>query len=249
MAEDATRRELIEKGDADLTQNLTPEDLTALKKNPNLIVDSGALIGNWTLVPTEHGVFASVKARQALAYAFDYQGFLSGLLQGFGRRAQGPLPPYVDGHDSKLFVYQTDMNKAKQLLAEAGVTPGTKVTMWYPNSDETQKDVALVTQGQLQTLGINVTLVARDAATYSNALYGAGSFSQRPDLWVNTWSGDYNDATSWFYPEYHTKTGSFGGANPGYYHNATADKLMEQAAVTTSEQARQRSCSIACRRS
>ena len=182
VAEDATRRELIEKGDADLTQNLTPENLTALKKNPNLVVNSGALIGNWTLVPTEHGVFASAKAREALAYAFDYNGFLNGLLQGFGRRAQGPLPPYVDGHDSKLFVYQTDLNKAKQLFAQAkSCWAPRKVTMWYPNSDETQKDVALVTQSQLEILGITVTLVARDAATYSNALYGAGSFSdQRP---------------------------------------------------------------------
>lgn len=239
VTEDVTRRSLLERGDADLTLNLMPQDLMALQKNAQITVDDRSIIGNWTLVPTESGPFASVQARQALSYAFDYNGFIQGLLRGFGQRARGPLAAYADGHDPSVFQYQTDMTKARQLFAAAGVHPGTHLTMWYPSSDPFQKDIALVTQAQLDSLGFVVDVVAKDSATYYNAYYGTEPVAQRPNLWVGNWSGDYNDAIAWFYPQYHTQTGSFGGSNAGLYHNKSADALMERAAVTVNLSARQ----------
>jgi peptide/nickel transport system substrate-binding protein len=230
VSQDATRRELLERGGADISNTFTPEDMLAMQKNSNLIVDSANIYGNYTMIPTVAGPFASPKARQALAYAFDYNGYINGLIKGFGKLAQGPITRYADGHDPNLPLYHTDLAKAKQLFNEAGVKPGTTVTLWYASDDEMQRDAALVMQGQLAQLGITLNIQPRDASTYFNALFGSEPLSQRPNLWVNGWSGDYNDALAWFLPLYHSKTpdNSAGGANAGLYHNATVDKLLDQ---------------------
>ncbi len=238
-ASDATRRELIERGDADISNLFTPEDLRALGKNPDLVVDSGNIVANWTLVPTAVGPFASAKARLALAYAFDYNAFVHGLLSGFAFPAHGPLDHTVDGYDPTLPVFSTNMTKARQLFTDAGIKPGTKLTIWYTSEDETTKDVALVAQGQLSQLGFAVALEPRDAATFGNAAYGNEPASQRPNLWVSGWSGDYNDALAWFEPLYHSKDGGLGGTgNIGLYHDATVDKLIDQAVLTVDDAAR-----------
>jgi ABC-type transport system substrate-binding protein len=100
--------------------------------------------------------------------------------------------------------------------------------------------VALVTQGQLAQCGITVKIQPVADATYYTDYYGNEPLAQRPDLWVGTWSGDYQDANAWFGPLYHSKVGTYGGANAGMYHNAQVDKLTEQAAVTIDPAARQR---------
>ena len=124
--------------------------------------------------------FTNPKARLALEYAFDYNAFINGLLKGFARPAQGPITHYAEGHDNALPIYQTDINKAKQLFAEAGVKPGTTLTMWYPSGDPTQQDVALVTQGQLAQCGITVKTQAIAPDTYSTNYYGTEPLSQQP---------------------------------------------------------------------
>lgn len=237
---DTTRSEMIQRGDADIANYFTPQDMVSFQKDPNLIVDSHSLLESYLLVPTVRGIFASVKARLALSYAFDYNAYINGLLKGFAQVQQGPIAHFAEGHDNSLPIYQTDINKAKQLFTEAGVKPGTSLTMWYPSGDITQQDIALVTQGQLAQCGITVKIREVDAATYSTNYYGTEPISQRPDLWVGTWTGDYQDANAWFTPLYHSKVGTYGGANAGVYHDAQVDKLIEQAAVTVDPAARQR---------
>ncbi len=233
VLQDATRRSLVEQGGADISMDFTPVDLVALKANPSVVVDAGYGMINVTLIPTEYGPFASAKARLALAYAFDYNGFINGLLKGFAQPAQGPLTRSTYGHDSTLPIFHTDLAKAKELFSEAGVKPGTTVTLMYQAQDDRQKDIAQVTQGQLAQLGINVQLEPRDGATYFTYLYGTEPIAQRPNLWAGGWFPDYNDAVDWLSPLYHTKDSSAGGAaNGGMYHNAEVDRLLAQASAT-----------------
>ena len=232
VLQDVSRRSLVEQGGADISMDFTPEDLSALKGNRSVVVDDGYGLITVTLIPTEYGPFADPRARLALEYAFDYNGLIKGLLQGFAHRAQGPVAFATYGHDNSLPIYQTDMAKAKQLLAEAGVKPGTSVSLMYQAQDERQKDIATVAQGQLSQLGLNVQLQPRDGTTYFNALFGTQPIAQRPNLWAGQWYPDYNDAVDWISPLYHSKDASGGGsANGGMYHNAQVDKLLAQATV------------------
>lgn len=228
---DATRRELVEKGNADLTETLTPNDLVAMRANKSLVVDASYGMTNLALVMTEAGPLKSPPARRAMAYAFDYNGFIRGVLKGFGRQSQGPLPRTFLGHDFSLPLYPTDLAKARSLLRQAGVKSGTTMTMWYQSEDETTRNAALVMQAQLAQLGIQLKLEARNATAIIGEYYGNAPAARRPNFFVWYWYPDYNDPGDWLYPQYDSRAVGSAGANGGYYKNPTVDRLLERAAI------------------
>jgi peptide/nickel transport system substrate-binding protein len=60
MVPDATtRRELIERGQADLTTNLTPQDYDALKQNPAVQIQVDQTANIYYLIMTQAGPLAS----------------------------------------------------------------------------------------------------------------------------------------------------------------------------------------------
>jgi peptide/nickel transport system substrate-binding protein len=228
---DATRREVVEKGDADLTGTLTSQDLTAMAANPALVVDRSYGMTNLSLVMTEAGPLASPQARQAMGYAFDYNAYINDLLKGFGRQAQGPLPRTFLGHDFSLPLYTTDLGKAKTLLQQAGVAAGTQMTLWYQSEDERTHDAAEVMQAQLAQIGINLKIEEHDASAFIGMYYGNTPPAKRPNFFVWYWYPDYNDPGDWLYPQYYSKLAGSAGSNGGFYHNALVDKLLDKAAL------------------
>jgi peptide/nickel transport system substrate-binding protein len=226
---DATRRELVSKGDADLTVSLTPEDLQALSQNHQLKIDNTYGMRNVSLVMTDAGPLAKPAAREALGYAFDYNGLIKGLLKGYGRQAQGPLPRTLQGHNKALPMYHTDLAKARALLAKAGVAKGTKMTVWFENGDEVKRDVALVLQAQLSQLGIQLQVQAEDGSAFGNMFYGNTPPAQRPNFFVWYWYPDYNDPGDWLLPQFYSKAAGSAGSNGGFYHNAKVDSLLLKA--------------------
>ncbi len=230
---EATRRGLLEQGAIDLTLTFSPQNLRQMAQNPGLRVDQAPGVLQEELVPTAYGPFTSPLARQALAYAFDYDAMNKGFLAGFAEQSQGPVAHHIFGHDSALPMYHTDLNRARQLFAQAGVKPGTTITAWYIADDALAKQIALITQGQLGQLGFNVRLTGYDTAAFQNAQAGNAPISQRPNLWVSNWFPDYSDPIDVITPLYHTKVGGLGAVNMGLYSNKQVDKLLAQAAITT----------------
>ncbi len=90
VPEMATRRQLIENGEADATvQNLSAEDFTALAENPDIQVISGnSTAVYWTTMNAPR--LGTVEARQGLCWAFPYEEVVQGVYQGRVIRT-GPL--------------------------------------------------------------------------------------------------------------------------------------------------------------
>ncbi len=230
---EATRRGLLEQGAIDLSLTFSPQNLRQMQQETTLRVDQSPGVLQEELVPTVYGPFASPLARQALAYAFDYDAMNKGFLAGFAEQSQGPVAHHIYGHDSALPLYHTDLNRARQLFAQAGVKPGTTVTVWYIADDALAKQIALIAQGQLAQLGFNVRLTGYDTAAFQNAQAGNAPIDKRPNLWVSNWFPDYSDPIDVITPLYHSKAGGLGAVNMGLYSDKTVDKLLAQAAVTT----------------
>ena len=239
VPEEQTRRALIEKGGVDLTLFFSPQNLVAMQPNAQLKIDLSPGVLQELLIPTVYGPFASAQARQALAYAFDYDAMNKAFLKGFATQSQGPIAHHIYGHDNNLAQYHTDLAKAKQLFAQAGVKPGTTVTLWYIANDQYAKEIALITQGQLGQIGIRVTTVGKDSNTINNAEGGTEPASQRPNLWATNWFPDYSDPIDVITPLYHSK-GNLGGAvNMGLYSDKGVDSLLATAATTANAQTQQ----------
>jgi len=233
VAEEATRRSLIEKGDRDLTLTFSPQNLRDMQKESGFTIDLSPGVLQELLIPTVSGPFASPLARQALAWAFDYDAMNKSFLKDFAVQAQGPIAHHIFGHDPALPLYHTDLAKAKALFAQAGVKLGTTVTLWYIAGDTLAAQIALITQGQLGQLGIQVRTVGKDINTINTAQAGNAPAGQRPNLWATNWFPDYSDPVDVITPLYRTKNALGGAVNMGLYSNKQVDQLLTKAAVTT----------------
>ena len=106
---------------------------------------------------TREGDFTDKRVRQAVAYGLDRQALIDTILKGKGDIANDhPIAPIYPFFDATQPQRERDVEKAKQLLADAGKT-GLAQTMYFPNLQEIPQ-LAQIVQSQLKDIGMNVTL-------------------------------------------------------------------------------------------
>ena len=215
----------MERGQADLTFNLTPQDYQALRGNPKVRFVAPYATEVDYAVMTEWGPLASPYARQALSYAFPYDAYINGVFKGYAKRAYGPIPSALLGYDPHVFHYQTDLAKARALLQKAGVKPGTTLTYDYGTNGG---PAGLLLQAQLAQIGLKLKVQQLSDQAMSSIFFGTEPPSKRPNLMFQTWWPDYNDPWDMCDPLVASSSAGAAGANAGYYHNKPVDALLAQ---------------------
>jgi peptide/nickel transport system substrate-binding protein len=223
VEEDATRRQLIEQGGADIVDNLTPEALQALEKNPDVTVDKSYSTEVMYMTLTVGGALAKPEARQAMCAAFPYDEVITGVYKGYGKKAIGPVAELTRGFAKDTPTFATDLDKAKELFAKAGVTEGTTITLMQENGDENLKASTQLFQANLAKVGITLDIQTVDYGTSSGMFYGDAPVDQRPGVQPSFWWPDYNDAYNHLYPQVACDSWGSKGANAGFYCNKQVD--------------------------
>ena len=115
VPEDATRRQLLERGEADAAaSNLTIDALEALRSNPAVqVVEYPTTAVTWAIMNAPR--LLTKEVRQGFSYAFPYDDVLNVVYKGLLKRS-GPIADSVRGYDPDVFLYQTDLDKAKELI-------------------------------------------------------------------------------------------------------------------------------------
>jgi peptide/nickel transport system substrate-binding protein len=128
-----------------------------------------------TYINCSTGPLADARVRQAMSYAIDRNEFLQGAALGFGQ-----VTGYFPASDktwsiptSDLPSYQTNIDKAKELLKEAGYEEGFDVTLRVSSLYILDTANAQILQQQLKAVGINVNI---EQMEWGNLL----------DAWVNS---------------------------------------------------------------
>jgi peptide/nickel transport system substrate-binding protein len=235
--ENAIRRQLLEKGDVDIITTPSAEDVEALQQSGDFAIGSADLIRTDYVAFNPHGKLADPRVRQAIAYAFDYDGYIQGVRKNQGRRAQGPFPRSMTYHDPDVFMYTTDLDKARELLKQAGWVDGTEITYtYYPGFHG--EDVGPILQAQLEQIGIKLKIEERDSAAFNGLFYGDQPPEQRPDLFWYAWWPNFSDPYDWSWILYHSTAAGSNGANAGFYANKRVDALIDHG-LTEIDPARQ----------
>jgi peptide/nickel transport system substrate-binding protein len=156
------RREALERGDADLVQDLPPQDAVSLAANPRLKIVGAPMAGAFQFIGMNSQMkpFDDVRVRQAVAYALPYQQMFEAALFKRGRPLFGGSPgePTSIAFPQPLG-YDTDLGKARALLAEAGLAQGFETTFSYEMSNaQIGEPVALLAQEALGKIGVKVTV-------------------------------------------------------------------------------------------
>ncbi|MFN2566844.1 MAG: ABC transporter substrate-binding protein [Gemmatimonadaceae bacterium] len=170
-------------------------------------------------VNTTRGPLADRRVRQALNHAVNVDAIISQLVSGRGRRAVGVIPPTLEGADTTRTAYAFDVNRAKQLLAEAGHANGIDVDLWTPTTPIYVR-IAEAVQGFLQAANIRAKIVQRESAAAREAARNG-----QTDLILKDWYADYPDAENFLYPLLHGANKGVGG-NVSFYGNAEFDRIV-----------------------
>ncbi len=187
VKEAATQRLLLEKGDADVARNLTPQDLAALASNKDIKTTStpkGTVY--YISLNQKNPTLAKPEVREAMKWLVDYAAIGDTLIKNIGVVHQNFLPIGLLGASTEN-PYKLDVDKAKALLAKAGVPNGFKVTI----DMRTVQPVQGITEAFQQTAkraGIDVEILPGDGKQ-TLTKYRARTH----DIYIGQWGADYWD--------------------------------------------------------
>ncbi len=110
---------------------------------------------------------SDLRVRQALNYATDVDAIIKNVLDGNGRRLEGPLTPQMFGFDASIRGYSHDPAKARRLLAEAGYPDGLEITLEAPAGRyQGDKEIAEALGGQWAKAGFKPRVQVAEWGAY-----------------------------------------------------------------------------------
>ena len=114
---------------------------------------------------------ADVKVRQAINYALDKESLVKTVGSGYGTPTSQIFPPSSPSFDESLEDFYTyDLDKAKDLMAEAGYADGFEVTM--PRAPAIPESHWTLYADQLAQIGITVNYEEQAGAEFIPAILG-----------------------------------------------------------------------------
>lgn len=134
-----------------------------------------------------------IRVRKALCYAIDRAALLNYLGKDVAKPEYSPLPSGYVGHTDDIARYPYDPEKAKKLLADAGLAKGFKVSMNISNSNIYLPPMQVV-QEQWKKIGVTLELNVVDHPTYHKlirkdvnpvVIYGAYRYPLTGNIYLN----------------------------------------------------------------
>lgn len=229
----------MERGDVDMLPYLSGvRDIERLDGTDGVSVETkgGEAIGaiNWLAFNTKKEPFDDPKVRQAIGYAINKDFYLNRIMGGFADDATGPITMTSPLATTEVETYAFDLEKAKALLDEAGMTPGddgTRFTMtvdYIPGGVETGRNLVEYMRSQLKQIGVEVEVrAAPDFPTWAKRI-SSYDFDVTQDLVFN-W-GDPVIGVNRTYLSSNIRPGVI-WSNTQQYENARVDELLAAAAV------------------
>jgi ABC-type transport system substrate-binding protein len=182
-------------------------------------------------------LFNDKLVRQALAHALDRESIIKSIYFGLAVPVQSPILLRRPEYDSSLQVIPYDLEKAKQLLAQAGWSDsdgdgildkeinGTKTPFRFKillNSGNKRRESMAIIFGQaLKKIGIDAS-----TSTLDWALFLDRTRDGQYDAYIGGWASSPIEGD--MYQIWHSKSTEHGGSNYVQFKNDRVDQLIEQ---------------------
>ena len=225
------RRALIERGDADISFDLPNKDFAELRQAGKVSVATTP-IGNgigYIGMNCKAPPFNNVKVRQAVACAIPYQQIMDAVMFGLATPMYGAKPGTpIDVAWPQPHAYATDLDKARQLLAEGGYPNGFETTLSFDlGFAVVNEPLCVLLQESLARIGIKATINKIPGANWRNEL-----LKKEMPLISNFFSGWLDYPEYFFFWCYHGQNAVF---NTMSYQDREMDTLIDAARTAASE--------------
>lgn len=161
LPESSAQRLQIDAGDMDVATRLSSTDLAALEAGGNVEIQKTPGFGFYYVALNQKDeILSNPKVREAFRYLIDYDGLSSTVMKYYGIKQQSIIPAGLPGAITEN-PYKLDIEKAKQLLAEAGYPDGFSKT-YYATPVTPEYEVAQSLQANAAKAGIKLDLQGGD---------------------------------------------------------------------------------------
>ncbi len=222
ISEPSTALSALQAGEIDWTDSIPPQRVAQLKDDDSLSLAVTPSNDYWYLALNQaREPWNDVRVRQAIAYGIDRDAIVQATSYGTAQANQLAIPqgnPWYTSYGT----YSYDLDKARDLLEDAGATPQNLdmlVTSEYPETVTAAQIIA----DNLAPLGITVNIRTVDFATWLDE-QNNGNF----DMLMMGWLGNI-DPDDFYYAQHHTD----GTSNAQKFSNPEVDRLLDAGRVET----------------
>jgi peptide/nickel transport system substrate-binding protein len=219
------RLQKLRRGECQIALSPKPLDVQSAADDKNIrTIQTPAFMTAFVGINSQHAPLDKPQVRQAINLAFDKANYLKAVFEGSASAADGPYPPNTWSYAKQLPAYPHDPQKAKALLAEAGIKDGFKTTIWTrPSGSLLNPNPSLgaqLLQADLAKVGIQAEIrVIEWGELIRRAKAG------EHDLLFMGWAGDNGDPDNFLTPQFSCASVQ-SGLNFARYCDADLDKLI-----------------------
>lgn len=197
----AQRVLLLKRGEVDMIMIPPIKDLDGLEADPNIKVLSIPSTQN-RMLEMNNAIppFDNKLVRKAVAYAVPYDTLLNEVWKGRAQPLKSPIANGTPTSDFSFWEYETNLDKARELLAEAGFPEGEglpPIKLSIRIGTEEDERAAVFIQDSLSQIGMNVEIEKLAFATFQE-LEQKRELQMFIDEWIS-WVNDPYYHLSWIY--------------------------------------------------
>jgi peptide/nickel transport system substrate-binding protein len=215
----ATMLAELESGGIDIAAELPPSLAPQIKGNAKIqSLTAPSTVVQYIGLNTTKAPLDNVQVRQALNHAVDKNAIIASLMNGLGTPIAGPVFPEARGFDKGVTGYPFDREKAKSLLAAAGLASGFEITL---DTAAPTKEVSEAIAGQWKQVGVTAKVNVVEAGVLTQKVTAGES-----EAYFSSWGDSSADAGVTYYRHFH------GGQRAQFkdtgYAKPELDKLIDE---------------------
>ena len=230
ILETTTRVNALIKGDVDCTDSyLPPDQVERVLTSKTATVSKDQSMRVMVLrMNNKKAPFDNLNFRRAISHAFNYNGFIDGVLKGFAVRNAGPIPVNLWGSPKDLPPYDFNLDTAKEFVAKAkaeGAPVDREIEIHIQQHLAQTTQAAQILQQGLRKIGVNLRIVAN---LWPQLVSSTAKADTTPDMWVHWVSSYFIDPENWIGQMYDSQFHGTWKASC-WYKNEKVDTLLRQA--------------------
>lgn len=234
IVEASNRAISLETGEVDIATPISSVDEEAIKNNPKLqLLTKPSISYTYIGMNMNKAPLNDIRVRKAINYAIDKQAIIDVILNGNGKIATSPIAPGVFGFTDKTKNYEYNVERAKELMKEAGYENGftTSILVF---SGEANTQTAEIVQAYLKEIGIDLKVETVETGTYWDM-----TEKGMHNLFLGSWGVVTGDADYGLYAMYHSSAKG-GAGNRDFYENKKVDELLDRAKTEINPEVRKK---------
>lgn len=215
------RLNLLRSGDLHIAYEISPKDAAAIREEEGGPAKLISAPSPWNFMLTftnNQKPFDDKRVRQALSFAVPYDTIINEVMKGLARPSKGFIVPGMPTSDQSFWAYDTDLQKAKELLSAAGFPDGFQSSIDVLIGRPEDEQAATFIQANFRQIGVEV-----EVRKLAEAQYQENRNEAKAPMQIVEWFSWVNDP---FYHMFWNLLSSNTFTNSARYNNPEVDKLI-----------------------